>query len=199
MAPNALSKLAVSDRDEVNNSPHHSWLSSVSSRSNPFIMTLMAKVIIRQRSALIQFLLVLLLFLGGGLCGSLLSRYFAPASVAAAFAGFFMMPFSFLMGLQLWLGLAIFHAIWIFLKRLVLKQELFDRSRAVQEMIPSGTFVFLPVSIVVCTTAGALSGIFSDRSGFVLTTLAYLVIGSIYGTAAWQLAKRGYLPFPAEI
>ena len=137
-----------------------------------------------------QLATVLVLFLGSGAVGGLLAEYLAPDSIVASAAGFFALPLTFALGLQLWLGtgllLAIVHR---------LRGRKFD-TRPGELLIPGGAFVFVPLAVAFNGAAGVVVAIAGSWIGWLATLLLYLTLGGLYGTACWRLARAGYLPLP---
>lgn len=150
------------------------------------------RVTIREtrRSVWLQVAALAAVFLGGGFAGARLSIALAPESLLAPFVGLFTFALPFIVGMHLWLGLAVIIAVWRLIRRVP------DRAAITQ--IPSGSFVFVPTSLLIVTLAGVLVGILGSTLGFFATVALYALLGVLYGTACWQLASRGYLPFPAE-
>lgn len=153
-----------------------------------------------ERSAWITIPLVMLLFLGGAVAGMGLAERYAPDSFVAAFVGLFMLPLAFLLGMQLWLGLALISAIGYWLR------HLFRRARgsntplrdAVPNTIPPGSVVFFPLASISGALGGLLTGLLSGQSGFFAVVSTYSAVGIGYGLLCWQLARNGWLPFPEE-
>jgi hypothetical protein len=133
---------------------------------------------------------VVVLFLGSGAGGVLLAECLAPDSIVAAAAGFFALPLTFALGLQLWLGtgllLAIVHR---------LRGRKFEK-RPGDLLIPGGAFVFVPLAVAFNGAAGIVVALVGSSIGWLATMLIYPMLGGLYGTACWRLARAGYIPMP---
>jgi hypothetical protein len=141
-----------------------------------------------------QVLVLTLLFFGGGVAGVLLPAWLAPGSFAAEAVGFFSFVVPFVIGMQAWLGLAIVLAVWGHLRRVRHP----DAVRPTRADIPSGSFVFVPISTTIIGVAGLLIGFLGSSLGVIGTFALYLLLGLLYGTACWVAARSGYLPFGME-
>lgn len=142
------------------------------------------------RSPWLQAAAMAILFLGGGIAGSLLATALAPESWLAAFAGLFAFPLAFAAGMPCWLGLALLTAAWGLVRRGPRKTRPHE--------IPGGSIAFVPVAIGIAGAAGVVIGLCGSRLGFIATVALYLLLGITYGAACWRLARAGYLPFPVE-
>ena len=142
------------------------------------------------RSPWLQALAIAVLFLGGGVGGSLVATALVPDSDVAALAGLFTFPVAFAVGMPCWLGLALITALWGRVRQGPRKPRPHE--------IPGGSIAFIPVSIAVASLAGLVIGLAGSRIGFLATAASYPVLGAAYGIACWRLARSGYLPFPAE-
>jgi hypothetical protein len=141
-----------------------------------------------------------LVFLGGGVFGVFLGWIFAPDSKLAAAVGLFMLPLAFAVGMQLWLGLALFIGIVQLIRRLFKARGWPRRSEPTDPItVPSGSFVFLPVAIVSCALGGLVTASVASTAGFMVVCLAYMLVGILYGVWTWRLAKGGFLPFLVEV
>ena len=142
------------------------------------------------RSPWLQALAIAVLFLGGGVGGTVLVTTIAPGSSFAAFVGAFVFPLAFGLGMPSWLGLALVTALWGRVRHGPRKTRPHE--------IPGGSIAFVPVSIGLAGAAGLLIGVSGTRLGVAATVALYLMLGIAYGVACWQLARSGYLPFPVE-
>lgn len=137
-----------------------------------------------------QIATLIVLFLGSGVGGALVAERLAPDSIVASAAGLFALPFTFAVGLQLWLGtgllLAIVHR---------LRGRKFDTQPG-ERLIPGGAFVFVPLAVAFNGAAGLVVAIAGSSIGWVATLVLYLTLGALYGTACWRLARAGYIPMP---
>ena len=134
-------------------------------------------------------------FVSGPILGVALACLAAPKSTLAAGLGMFVFPVSFALGLQAWLGLAIVTAMIQLVRRLTAGEPWRPTGRAIAA-VPSGSFAFVPISVGLGLLAGVFIGVLPDTHSLVGTVLLYTSAGAIYGMAVWQLARRGYLPFP---
>jgi len=136
-----------------------------------------------------SFIILLILFFGGGFVGEHLALALAPGSGVSRLLGFLALPAAFIVGFFFWAGAATF----------VLMKELAERgSRPGPREIPPGAKGFLWSSVLSCGIVGALTGILSKEHGFALVLGTYVAMGLVYGAVCWQLAKSGWLPFPRE-
>jgi hypothetical protein len=150
------------------------------------------------RSALIGILLLVVLFLGSGVAGVQLAQTVAPESFIAAFIGLFALPLAFASGLQLWLGLALFGALWQLLRRALggaRARASFSEPRSANRA-PPGSFVFVPLSAAFGTLAGLVIGVTATTIGFFATAGIYAGLGLVHGVACWLAARSGHLPLP---
>lgn len=138
-----------------------------------------------------SFLILLVLFFGGGFVGERLALALAPSSGLSRLLGFLALPASLIVGFFFWAGAATF----VLVKRLAKRG-----SRASQRPteIPPGAMGFLWSSVLSCLIVGALTGLLSKEHGFFLVSGTYVATGLVYGVLCWQLAKSGWLPFPRE-
>ena len=134
-----------------------------------------------------RFLTLLALLVGGGVAGPALARNVAPGSAVAEFVSFLFLPFSLLLGLSLWLGVATLA---------MLLASGLRRPKYVPDapVMRRGAFVFVPVSVMVSGSAGVFVALLPSSTSFVGAFLGYQVLGILYGILAWQLAQRGQLP-----
>ena len=149
-------------------------------------------------SPLLSFFLIALLFLGGGVFGVELAEIMAPDSILAQFVGLFLLPLSFAIGMQLWLGFALLMAIGHLIVYVFRKKKSVSQQPATPFTAPPGAFVFLPVSLFLSVAAGILTAIVSSLN-FFLVFFVYICVGAIYGTVVWMIARSGYLPLPESM
>lgn len=140
-----------------------------------------------------QVVVLVILFLGGGVAGLGIARSVAPGSFAAEFFGMFAFPLSFGIGMQAWLGMALVTDAWRTIRR-----GFRPAADAGKVRIPPGSFAFVPTSVLLIGCAGLLIGIFGSSLGLLTTVALYLTLGLVYGIACWLYARNGYLPFPQE-
>jgi hypothetical protein len=152
-----------------------------------------------QRSPWITFPLTILLFMGSGIAGTLLAEALAPDSILAGFLGLFTLPLAFLLGMYLWLGLAILAAIGRLFRWLLGRRRGLQSDRSVlPSQIPPGSFAFVPASVVLSGFSGFFIALVSTTLGFLATLGLYVGVGLVYGLACWLLARTGYLPHLEE-
>jgi hypothetical protein len=134
-----------------------------------------------------RFLTLLALLVGGAVAGPALARSVAPGSAVAEFVSFLVLPFSLLLGLMLWLGVATLA--------LLLTSGL-RRPKRVPDAprMRRGGFVFVPVSVVLSGSVGIFVGVLPSSTSFIGAFLGYQMLGTFFGILAWQLAQRGHLP-----
>ena len=132
------------------------------------------------------------LFLGGGAIGLALASTFAPGSMVANMVSFAALPLAFAVGLQMWYGLALVHAVF---RLLVMRRSSQPKKRARPSGL-AGSFVFLPLSSAAGATAGAVVGLLSTARSGLLAWLVYWAVGTIHGMLAWRLARAGVLMPP---
>jgi hypothetical protein len=140
--------------------------------------------------ALIAALLVL--FPGSAALGVTLADWLAPGSWIAQIAGFFALPLAFVLGLQMWIGVAIFGAV----VRLLVSRSHPPRTSAGDRVVLPGSFVFLPLSSIAGLLAGVITAIVPAASSAILAMGVFWLTGTLHGLVAWQLAKRGVLVPP---
>jgi hypothetical protein len=134
-------------------------------------------------------------FAAGPTLGIALARLVAPGSAAADAIGMFAFPIAFAAGLHAWLGMAIAGAVVGLVRRLASGEP----ARPVAgeaAAVPSGSFVFVPISIAAGVAAGIPVGLLSDTHSVLASTVLYAGSGALYGTAVWRLARAGHLPLP---
>ena len=143
-------------------------------------------------SVWLQVFALIVLFLGGGIAGAVLTQWLAPGSIVAAFFGLFSFPLAFVFGMQSWVGLAIGIALW----RTATRGPLTPAQRRTE--VPAGSFVFVPIAVTLVGAAGLLIGLLGSSLGVLATFGLYVLLGLAYGTACWLCARAGYLMWPTE-
>lgn len=142
---------------------------------------------------------LLVLFLGGGVVGVELAERLAPGSWLAQAVSLFALPFAFAAGLQAWYGLALFLLVPRLVRWLVAGRPVRDPNAVVGTPSIPGSFVFVPISSVAGGIAGLVTGLASPTHPAWVVTLAYWLLGTVHGLAAWRLARRGVLLPPESI
>jgi hypothetical protein len=151
-----------------------------------------------QRSAVITIPVTMALFFGGGAGGVGLASAVAPNSIIASFLGLLSLPFAFIAGMHLWLGMAILTLLVQLPKRLLSQTATQDSQRGKHEFIPPGSVAFAFTSLVTCSVSGLVIAAVATRLGFISTWALYVAVGVVYGTTCWILARTGFLPFPED-
>jgi len=143
--------------------------------------------------------LFLILFFGGGFLGSQLAAVVAPDSRVAEFISFFALPVAFFFGVVAWAGAAIPCAVRILIGRFQGRQRSPEPGKtAVDPLIPPGSFLFVPLSVLTSSLAGLVVAFLATRLGFAWVVCLYVMLGLGYGLTCWKLARAGYLEFPTE-
>lgn len=139
----------------------------------------------------------LLLFLGSGGAGAGLAAWLAPNSGLAGAVSLLALPAAFLLGMYLWIGIALLRALPYGLLRLLGRRP---ATRPIDDAacVPPGAFGFVPCSMLFGGLAGVVVAIVSVSLGALATMALYLAAGAGHGILCWQAARRGWLPFPDE-
>lgn len=128
------------------------------------------------------------LFLGSGGVGLWLAATLAPGSFVAEAVSFFALPVAFVIGLQLWYGLAIVGAIG---KLIGMALRGSPPQRALRPPPLTGTFIFLPVSSTMGAVAGVIVGLLSPTQPVWMVAMTYWLTGTLHGFLGWRLARAG--------
>ncbi len=150
-------------------------------------------------------LLLGILLLGGMGVGVILAKVLAPGSAFAQLVGLVMLPLCLAIGMSSWYSAASTH-VWNGLAEAMFQafsgkdfdQAVDDSMRALPfegEALP-GTYVFLPVSLVISLIGGALVGLTSASIGFLPALAVMAAVGLGYGVLLRVLARSCYLPIP---
>ncbi len=150
-------------------------------------------------------LLLGILLLGGMGVGVILAKVLAPGSAFAQLVGLVMLPLCLAIGMSSWYAAASTH-VWNGLAEAMFQafsgkdfdQAVDDSMRALPfegEALP-GTFVFLPVSLVISLIAGGLVGLSTTSVGFLPALGVMAAVGLGYGVLLRTLARGCYLPIP---
>ena len=150
-------------------------------------------------------LLLGILLLGGMGVGVILAKVLAPGSAFAQLVGLFMLPLCLAIGMSSWYAAASTH-VWNGLAEAMFQafsgkdfdEAVDDSMRALPfegEALP-GTYVFLPVSLVISLIGGALVGLTSASVGFLPALAVMAAVGLGYGVLLRVLARSCYLPIP---
>ncbi|MBI2839974.1 MAG: hypothetical protein HYX75_16800 [Acidobacteria bacterium] len=154
--------------------------------------------VFRERSAPLRAATLIGMFVGGIAVGQVLAHSLTPDTEIGAAMTFMMLPVSLCVGMICWLGMAILFGVASLLRRLASGRSRTPRAIRQHTTVLPGSFVFVPVTVGICTAAGILAGILSPGRGVLAAGAAHLVTGLLYGLALWQSARRGFLPFPEE-
>ena len=150
-------------------------------------------------------LLLGILLLGGMGVGVILAKVLAPGSAFAQLVGLVMLPLCLAIGMSSWYAAASTH-VWNGLAEAMFQafsgkdfdQAVDDSMRALPfegEALP-GTYVFLPVSLVISLIGGALVGLTTTSIGFLPALAVMAAVGLGYGVLLRVLARSCYLPIP---
>ncbi len=150
-------------------------------------------------------LLLAILLLGGMGVGVILAKVLAPGSAFAQLVGLVMLPLCLAIGMSSWYAAASTH-VWNGLAEAMFQafsgkdfdQAVDDSMRALPfegEALP-GTYVFLPVSLVISLIGGGLVGLTSTSIGFLPALAVMAAVGLGYGVLLRALARSCYLPIP---
>jgi hypothetical protein len=141
-----------------------------------------------RRSALITFLIMASVFIGGGIIGLVLTVALTETGSVARLFGLCSLPLAFIIGAQLWLGYASVRIGAHLLKRGALPR--FAKSGA----IPLGSAAFVLISTTISTFLGVVVALAPSRLGFLPTLAVFIGLGAGYGIVCHLLARNGFLP-----
>ncbi|MBO9343776.1 MAG: hypothetical protein J7454_17635 [Roseiflexus sp.] len=141
-----------------------------------------------RRSALITFLIMASVFIGGGIIGLVLTVALTETGSVARLFGLCSLPLAFIIGAQLWLGYASVRIGAHLLKRGALPR--FAKSGA----IPPGSAAFVLTSTTISTFLGVVVALAPSRLGFLPTLAVFIGLGAGYGIVCHLLARNGFLP-----
>jgi len=141
-----------------------------------------------RRSALITFLIMASVFIGGGIIGLVLTVALTETGSVARLFGLCSLPLAFIIGAQLWLGYASVRIGAHLLKRGALPR--FAKSGA----IPPGSAAFVLTSTTISTFLGVVVALAPSRLRFLPTLAVFIGLGAGYGIVCHLLARNGFLP-----
>jgi hypothetical protein len=147
----------------------------------------------RRRSSVLTLLVTFGFFFGGAALGLGIAYWCAPNSAFLSIVSFLVFPLSMFLGFPAWLGSACLTLIFNRAER-----QNNNPARGTAQFTPRGSWVFLPITIGVFLPVSLLAGLLAERMSFTWAASLYLVIGGLYGTGMWRLARTGLLPFPEE-
>jgi hypothetical protein len=149
-----------------------------------------------RRNTLIVVTILAVAFFGAGGLGLALAAALAPGSQVASAISFLLFPFAMISGFNAWLGLAVLILAPQLIARLLRRGPSRGPTDARREVIPPGSWAFLPISSAVALAGGIVVGFFSVTHEVWFVALVYWMVGTAYGAILWFLARIGYLPFP---
>lgn len=152
----------------------------------------------RDRSTAIQAVTLILMFIGGFAVGEVMAHSLTPDTPLGAALTFMMLPLSLCVGMTCWVGVTILAGVAALIRRLAGGHGAPTGKPQRHVTVLPGSFVFVPVTVGICTAAGIIAGILSPGMGVLAATAAHFVTGLLYGLALWQSARRGFLPFPEQ-
>jgi hypothetical protein len=151
---------------------------------------------VSRRNTLIVVTILAVAFFGAGGLGLALAAALAPGSQVAAAISFLLLPAALILGFNAWLGLAILILVPQLIGRLLGSGSMRPPIDARREVVPPGSWAFLPISSAVALAGGIVVGFFSVTHEVWFVALVYWTVGTAYGAILWFLARIGYLPFP---
>jgi hypothetical protein len=148
-----------------------------------------------RRPAIITFPVMTAIVFGGAIAGLLFATMLAPELPFAAWLGLCSLPLAFIIGAHLWLGFAMLRMLAHCLRASGQASKHRPKPTVTQSSaIPPGSVAFVFTSLGISTLTGFILAIAPNRMGFLPTLLAFLLLGAIYGSACYLLARNGYLP-----
>ena len=152
------------------------------------------------------YLLLGILLFGGVGVGLLTAKLLAPGSAFAQLVGLLMLPLCLAVGMSSWYSAASAQ-VWTRLAHAMFEafegQDFKDAVEESMQQLPlegealPGTFVFIPVSLVVSLIAGTLIGLTTASAGLFPAVAVMAAIGLGYGVLLRVLARSRLLPIPA--
>lgn len=144
------------------------------------------------------------LLFGGMAVGWLLAGYLAPESDWAQAIGFMTLPLCFGIAMKSWYGAAsatlfsrLLNAVFKALRGKDFKQSVMENMEAFRGRMP-GTYVFVPVCLVISAIAGFLMALSPTAIGFFEVFGAMTLTGLAFGLLLRWLARTGRLPLPDQ-
>lgn len=151
--------------------------------------------VVRRRSEGVQALTLVGVFILGPLLGIALASVVAPQSGVVGMVSALTFPLVAFGGLMAWLGLAVLSLL-LDLLMCLLRREWPDRAGADEFVVPRGHGAFLWMGLGGGVLAGLIAGAASVTWPLFAATLAYALVGVVYGALLDRLARAGWLPFP---
>jgi hypothetical protein len=154
------------------------------------------------RSSFVMFFVLALALFGGAALGTLLSNLLAPGAMFVRIIAFLAFPLCLGIGLTLWFWTALSilgtHFVGVWLKKPNTEGFAHAREAAQRDATsaPPGSFVFVPVSVIISLCAGIIIALSPTAKGFVIAVSSFTGAGLVYGTLLWLLARSGFLPLP---
>lgn len=149
-----------------------------------------------RRNTLIVVTILGVAFFGAGGLGLALAAALAPGSQVASAISFLLLPAALILGFNAWLGLAILILVPQLIARLLRPGPSRVPVEARSEVVPPGSWAFVPMSSVITLVGGIVVGFLSITHQSWVVALVYWLVGTAYGASLWFLARAGYLPFP---
>jgi hypothetical protein len=148
-----------------------------------------------------SFLAVLGVAIAAPVAGLLLGGALAPDSNLARAVGLVAALASLLLGVLLWLGTLALRLAWSLVLlpfrlifRLLTGRKVWQTNAGQGgTQTPPGSFVFVPVTVVVGAICGAVIGLVSETTSLLVATAILSGAGLVYGVILWRLARHGYL------
>lgn len=144
------------------------------------------------------------LLFGGMGAGWLLSNYLAPESDWAQVIGFMTLPLCFGAGMKSWYGVVsatlfsrLLNAGFKALRGKDFKQSVMENMEEFRGRMP-GTYVFVPVCLLISAIAGFLMALSPSAIGFVEVFGAMVLSGLAFGLLLRWMARTGRLPLPDQ-
>ncbi|MCB1043876.1 MAG: hypothetical protein KDC35_13115 [Acidobacteria bacterium] len=138
----------------------------------------------------IHFATTVTLFLGGPFLGFGMSPLIGLDADLPQFLFVLVFPAILIAGMFAWLGLAILALPFTWWRK--------SKGETGPFTPPTGSFGFVIVAIVLGVLVSSIAATWPGPHSFMTTLLVGTTICCAYGVLCWQLAKRGYLPFPEE-
>ena len=144
------------------------------------------------------------LLFGGMATGLAIAVVVAGGSVGAIVAGFLFLPLVLGLGMSAWRGIVVAwlvgglgRALWRSRgDEAGFRAATRDHVRSAGGNLP-GTWVFVPIAVLVSLVAAVLMAVSADRDGMTAGALTF-GIGVAYGVLLRRLARSGLLPLPED-
>ncbi len=152
---------------------------------------------IKEPSFWAEFAVHFVILFGSPVIGVVLANTFAPESTLAYFANFIMFWAAFFISLFLTVGLTIIILLiklpFFLLFKMIKKKADTEKSKSTnEEDWPSG-IVFIPVSMLICSVGGFITGVVSNTRGVMSVVGIYVLIGALFGFICHWIIKNRYI------